>query len=274
MTSIAQLPRPEMKRIGREILSLLQARKAAGPPEQALDDFVPEVETIVSSLETGIDGQVATAAALKALLAKLEAADIEVDTWLRHHFYFIDVEAGRRAGPNVVGARALEAATFPDGLAHVDDYIPVENDHCRAAVAAIRSPEHAATLAAIKLPAEWTKAWEACLDASDAAFAEVQQARAGKSIHVIAGQDAEVGFIDVMTRLRKYIDSRASRSAKVKVAQSQALIQPLLDALAKMKATERARGTRKENAKKDGEKPAPTPEPPSPDAPAPGGGSP
>ena len=100
---------------------------------------------------------------------------------------------------------------------------------------------------------EWTHAWEAALNASDAAFEEVQRARTGKTIHVLAGQDAEVAFVDVMVRLRKYIDSRAPRRDTVKVAQGRALLAPLLDMLSKEKAEERARATRKENAQKEAE---------------------
>ncbi len=253
MVTIAQLPRPAMAKAGREILNLLQARQSAGPPEPALDGYVAEIEPVITALEQGVGGQVLAASALKALLANVEAADIDVDAWLRHHFYYITVEASRRSGPSVAGARALEEAAFPGGLSHVDAYIPDENRLCRNAVAALRSPEHASTAAAIGLPMEWTNAWEAALTASDAAFEEVQRARTGKTIHVLAGQDAEVAFVDVMVRLRKYIDSRAPRRDTVKVAQGRALLAPLLDLLSKERAEERARATRKEHAKKEAE---------------------
>ncbi|MFT3774456.1 MAG: hypothetical protein QM820_54545 [Minicystis sp.] len=250
MPTVDQLPRPDKKKLGRAILTNLQERKAAGPAEQALDAFIPELETIVVALEGGVDGQAQAAAALKALLLKMEEADIEVDTDLRHIYHYISVEADRRAGPHVASARALLAATFADGLAHVDDYIPDENKLCRETIDVLRSPEHAPAVTAIKLPIAWIAQWEAHVDASDAAFQAVQKARAGKSIHVLAGQDAEVAFVDVMSRLRKYIDSRAPRNDKVKIAQGRLLIQPLLDLLAKIRADERARETRKEHAKK------------------------
>ena len=121
---------------------------------------------------------------------------------------------------------------------------------------------------AIGLPAAWTDAWAAAVVVSDALFNEVQALRAGKSVQVIAGQDAEVAFVDVMTR---YIGSRASLKDTVKVAQGKLLIQPLLDALAKMRTEERARATRKDTAKKgkgkeaEKDKPAPA----APDAKAP-----
>jgi hypothetical protein len=260
LVTIAQLPRPDMAKAGREILHLLQARQSAGPPEPVLDEYVAEIEPVVTALEQGIGGQELAASTLKALLARVEATDIDVDTWLRHHFYHVSVEASRRAGPNVARARALEEAAFPDGLSHVDHYIPDENRVCRNAVAALRSSEHASTAAAIGLQVAWTNGWEAALNASDAAFEEVQRARTGRAIHVLAGQDAEVAFVDVMVRLRKYVDSRAPRRDKVKVAQGRALLAPLLDRLDKARAEERARGTRKENAKREaGEGPSGTP---------------
>lgn len=253
MVTIAQLPRPDMAKAGRDVLSLLHERQGAGPPEPALDAYIPEIEPVVAALAQGVSGQEASATALKALLARVEAADIDVDTWLRHCFNFVNVEANRRAGSHVGAARALEAAAFPDGLAHVDDYIPDENRLCRTSIAALRSTEHAATVKAIRLPADWLDTWEAAVNESETSFNAVQQARTGKSIHVLAGQDAEVAFTDVMVRLRRYIDSRAPRRDTVKVAQGRALIAPLLDLLSKAKAEEKARATRREHEKKEGE---------------------
>ena len=257
MVTIAQLPRPAMATAGRNIVILLLGRQSAGPPEPALDIYIAELEPVVAALEQGVGGQVLAVAALKASHARVEAADIAVDTQYRHHFYYLHVEANQRSGPHVAFAAALLAAAFPDGLSHVDDYIPDENQLCRNAILALRSPEHAPTVAAIALPAEWTAAWEMSLNESDEAFVAAQKERAGKTLHVLTGQDAEVAFVDIMLRLRHYINSRASRSDKVKIAQGRKLIAPLLEILDKAKAEERARGTRKEHAKKGGDKAAP-----------------
>ncbi|MEP7119879.1 MAG: hypothetical protein ABJE95_03170 [Byssovorax sp.] len=246
-----------MAKAGRGIHTLLTERQKAGPLEPTLDGYILELDPVITALEQGVSGQVLAVAALKALLAKVEAADIEVDTGLRHHFYYISVEAARRGGPHVAAARALEAAAFADGLSHVDDYIPDENQLCRHTISVLRSPEHAPTAAAIGLPPSWTAAWETAVNESDGAFAAVEATRAGKSIHVLAGQDAEVAFADLMIRLRKYVDSRAPRTDVVKVAQGRLLLSPLLNMLDKAKVEERARGTRKEHAKKGEDKGAP-----------------
>ena len=88
----------------------LQAWQSAGPPEPVLDAYIAEIEPVVTALEQGVSGQVLASSALKALHARVEAADIDVDAWYRHHFYYINVEAIRRSGLNVSGAQALEAA--------------------------------------------------------------------------------------------------------------------------------------------------------------------
>ena len=95
MVTIAQLPRPDMATAGRNIVLLLQERQLAGPPEPALDAYIVEIEPVVTALEQGVGGQVLAASALKALLARVEAADIDVDAWLRHHFHFLTIEIGR-----------------------------------------------------------------------------------------------------------------------------------------------------------------------------------
>lgn len=274
MAGIAEIKRPDMKRIAKEILDLLTARAANGQPEEALDKYIPEAQALVAALETGVGGKTAAAAALKALLVKLDEADVDVDTWLRHICGFIQVEANRRSGPNVAAAQALEEAAFPDGLAHVDDYIPDESSFCRQSMAALRQPDQAPTVAAIGLPAAWIDAWEASVDTSEAAWKEVEAARGGKSTHALLGQDAEVAFADLMRRLKSYVDSRAPRTETAKVAEGKALIQPLLTQLANMRAAEKARATKKKKGTADKAPPAPAPAPvaPAPDAPAPAGG--
>lgn len=65
----------------------------------------------------------------------------------------------RRHAPRLSAApQALHDAAFPDGLAHIDDPVPQENQLCRGAVTILRAPEHAPAIAAIGLPAVWLAA--------------------------------------------------------------------------------------------------------------------
>jgi len=249
MSTVAELSRPQMLDVGKEILKRLKKRKTQGPKEDALDAYIPELSDVVKSLDTHVEGKVAADAARTAMLARSEAADIDVDTSLRHHEGFVFIEANRRGGPNVTAAKALYAAAFPDGLGHVDDYIPDENRLCRDAITVLESPEHAAAVKAIELPAAWLPKWKAALDESDQAFDEVKKARDDKKTHVGAGQDAQTDFVDVMVRLRRYIGSRAARSDKAKIAEGRTLLDPLLTMLDKAKAEKGARATRKAKAK-------------------------
>ena len=112
----------------------------------------------------------------------------------------------------------------------------------------LRSEAHAPTLPAIELPAAWITKWEAALAKSDALLAEVNQARQQKRSHVGAGQDAEVEWAETMTRLRRYVSSRAKKSDKARINEGKELLAPLLNALARLRASAAARATRKEKA--------------------------
>src|SRR5262249_34414833 len=155
-----------------------------GPAEPALDAYVPLLSALNARLETHVDGKAAANAARKAQLLRLDIADCEVDTWLRKHESYIAIEANRRVGPNVEASMALHKAARAVGISSVAAHTPDENRLCRDAITALRAPEHAATVQAIKLPAEWTAQWEAALDESDAAFSDVQKARETQSSHV------------------------------------------------------------------------------------------
>lgn len=245
MATVSDLSRAQKLDVGKAILPRLEARAKKGSKEDALDAYIPQLVDINTRLGTHVEGKVVANATRKAQLLRLEIADSEVDTGLRHHESFVSVEANRRVGPHVEAAAALHGAAFPQGISFVDAYIPDENRLCRNAIAALRAPEHAATVQAIKLPAEWTTQWEAALDESDAAFADVQKARETKTSHVGEGQNAEEDFVETMVRLRRYVESRAPRADKAMQAESQELIQPLLDALKKVQTEKAARATRR-----------------------------
>jgi len=112
----------------------------------------------------------------------------------------------------------------------------------------LRIPENATRLESLGLPPAWTAQWEAALDKSDADFEAVKSAREEKASHIVEGQDAEVEFVELMIRLRRYLDSRASRRDRVKQAENKEILQPLLDALKKLSVERAARATRRKNA--------------------------
>ncbi|UQA59472.1 hypothetical protein [Polyangium aurulentum] len=248
----SDLSRAQKLDVGKAILARLVARQQMGPKEDALDGFIPPLNDAVERLSTHVGGKVEADAARKAQLLRLERADSEVDAWLRHHESFIDVEANHRFSPHAEAARALHDAAFPDGISHVDAYIPDENRLCRHAIAVLASPEHAPTVAAIELPTAWTSKWQAALDESDAAFSEVQKARETKASHVGEGRDAEADFVELMVRLRRYMDARAPRADKLKQAENRELLQPLLDALKKLQTEKAARASRRKDDKPAG----------------------
>lgn len=244
---VADLTRPEMRTVAVGLSERLQTRAQQGPLEAALDAFIPELDGLATSLDEHVTGKTLEDTKRRAALVKLAEDDDEVDTWARQHHAFLGIAAGRRTGPNVAAAKAVLDAAFPDGLAHIDDYIPDENKLCRDALLVLRAPESATTLAAIKLPPSWQAEWETALDNSDGSFKAVQGAREARGTHVDAGRDTEADFIDAVVRLKRYIGSRASRKDKPKIAEGEALLEPLMSVLAKGEKERAARQTRKKN---------------------------
>jgi hypothetical protein len=221
----------------------------AGPPEPALDAFVLELSDLLKALGGSVAGNTAAAAERLARLAELDAADDEVDTWYRHIESYVSIEANRRTGPHVQGAENLHHAAFPDGLAHVNDPVADENRICRTALAILRSAEFAPVVTAIGLPTGWLDRWEKALGASDAIHAEIDKARAARKTHISTGQDAEADFVELMPRLRRYVASRAKASDTARVAEGKEMLAPLLDAMARLKATAALRATKRAQEK-------------------------
>jgi hypothetical protein len=240
-----KISRAEKRTISIKVCDNLNERAKQGPAEPGLDAFIPELTAIAGALDTHVTGKVLADAARQKRLARAEAADINVDTWLRHIESFLYIEAHRRAGPNVGLAQGLYAAACPEGLAHVDDRIVDENAHCRNMLSVLKAPEHAEAVAKIGLPPAWIDAFEAALVESEAAIDEVIQARDDKSTHVDKGRDTEEAWLDLMVRLRRYVGSRAKRTDKERVREGKELLKPLLDALAKLHADAASRATRR-----------------------------
>ena len=259
--TLNQIPRAEKREVGTAILSNLQARAAKGPPEPALDAYIPELTDIVEALGTQVAASTLADANRAARLARLELADDVVDTWYRHIESYVQIEANRKMGLHVVSAGALYHAAFPEGLAHVNDPVQDENRVCRDALMVLRSPEHGATVLGIELPTGWLTKWEVALDESDAAYKSVNEARTDKKSSVNAGRDAEGEWVELFVRLRRYIGSRAKRNDTVRIQEGKTLLTPLLNVLAQMKAQAAARETRRKNEATEPNTPAGTNEP-------------
>ena len=250
MTALNQLSRAQKLEIAQKLHDSLAARASGGPAEPALDEYIPELASLIQALTAPITGNVLADAQRTARLAQLEVVDADVDTWYRHVEGYVDIESRRRSGASVAGALALHKAAFPDGLAHVDAAIPDENRVCRESLMVLRSKDYAPTVLAIKLPSAWLDAWESSLAQSEALYAEIEHARTARRGYVSAGQDAEADLVELCVRLRRYVSSRAKPSDKARVAEGKALLAPILDAVAKLRALAAARATARENEKK------------------------
>jgi hypothetical protein len=249
--NLNQIPRAQKRDIAQKVVANLVDRATKGPAEPALDAYTVELGDIAGALDTQVTGNVLADAKRTARLARLDAADDQVDTCYRHVESYVSVEARRRTGPNVALALALHGTAFPDGLEHVDDAIDDENRLCRESLSVLRSTEHAPTVEAIELPLAWLDKWEAALEESDAAFDAVEKARTAKKTAVDLGRDAETDWVEAMVRLRRYVGSRAKRSDTARVAEGKELLAPLLDTLAQLRSEAASRATRRENAKAD-----------------------
>lgn len=258
MAHLHDIPRPEKLSLARKIHTNLVTRQTAGPPEPALDGYIPEIAAVIGGLDTHVDGASTASTAWQVQLGFVDIADINVDTWYRHIEGFLFVEAHRRDGPHVIAAGSVYAAACPDGLLHVDARVPEENAYCRSMLAALRDPVNAGTLAAIELPMVWLDRLEAALDASDAAYADLVAARHGRSTHVDLGRDVEEDWADLMSRLQRYVGSRASKRDAARRAEGEALLAPLLDALKKMRADAATRRTRRLNQQAEAEQAPPS----------------
>ncbi|WP_044245653.1 hypothetical protein, partial [Chondromyces apiculatus] len=245
MSQLSSIARADKLAIARSLHDTLSARQSAGPPEAALDDFIPLLAALVTELAGHVDGATAAGAERHTQRALAQMADIEVDAVYRHLFNFLHVEASRPEGAHVAAARALLRAACPDGLAHVNDRIPEENAYCRVMLDVLRNPVNTATLAAIRLPLSWLDWLEGALDASEAAQAHLAAACRGKRTHVTLGKNAEVAWVDVMRRLRRYVEARASRQDVEKRLEGEGLLAPLRDALQRLRTEEAARRTRR-----------------------------
>ncbi|AKT43804.1 hypothetical protein [Chondromyces crocatus] len=248
MTQLRNISRPEKLTVARSIHANLIARQSNGPAEEGLDTYIPVIASLIAELAGHVDGKAAAGTEHQALLGRAELADIEVDTWYRHIERYLSVEANRRGGAHVVGARAVHSAACPKGLAHVDERIPVQNAFCRGMLEALRRPVNAGILTSIEFPMAWLDRLEAALTESEASQRDLAGVRQDKRVHVGLGRDAEEAWIDVMSRLRSYVANRAGRHDLARRAEGDSLLAPLRTVLERLRAEAAARKTRRENA--------------------------
>jgi len=249
MTGLRSISRVEKLDIAKGIHLRLLARLAANGPEPALDGFIAPLEALTKRLEGHVSGDASASAASTSLLSRLDVADDEVDTLLRHVENYLLVEGRRRSGVYVIAARNLHDNAFPQGVSCVDARISEENAYCKRAIEVLRSPEHEATIKGIKLPLSWIDAFEVAVDKSDALNNELLNSRGDKSEHVRFARAVENEWVNLMRRLRNHIASRADASDLQKKQEGERLLEPLLLALKKLSADAAARATRrKKNA--------------------------
>ncbi|MDI3288195.1 hypothetical protein [Polyangium sp. 15x6] len=251
--STAKLSRAEKAAICRKLHDNLVARAQMGPAEPALDAFIPQLDATATRLDAHVAGKHAASAARAAHADRVEKADDEVDTVACHIESYLGNESRRRQGPHVAAVRAIHAAAFPAGRAFLDARVPEENAEIRRILAILRAPEHAATLAGISFPMEWIDRLEFAVGESDLAYAERASARGTAGHHVNLGKDAEADWLDVVGRLRKYVESRASAGEVERSLEGRTLLAPLTDAMAHAKAVAATRATRR--SKKKAEEP-------------------
>lgn len=252
MSELMRLSRAEKLGVARALAGRLEERIAQGAaPDPVLNAFHVEISANVLKLGTHVDGVAAVKGARAALLAVSDECDDAVDCWMRKTFGVLDAEGLRRTGGNAKAAREVCKAAFPRGLEPINDRIVDENIYCRGAIEVMRAPENAAVLVALDFPATWVDAFDAAVSKSDEAYEALAKARADKSMHIEMGQDGEEEWEDLMMRYRHYLAGWAKKNDTAKRNEGRMLIDPLLDAVKKMRAAAAARATLK--AKKEGE---------------------
>ncbi|EYF07218.1 hypothetical protein [Chondromyces apiculatus] len=250
MSQLKTIPRPEKLTVARSLHENLLARQSSGPAEPGLDAYIPLLASLISGLSSHVEGKTAASAEHQTLLARAEAADGKVDTLYRHIDSYLAVEGSVQRGELSLGAKALRAAASPDGMALVNARVPEENAYCRRMLETLRNPVNAGILAGIEMPMAWLDRLEEALDESEAAQKELDGVRFDKRKHVGLGRNVEEEWVDVVGRLRSYMDNRAGRYEAVRQTEGEELMDPLDKVLRRMRAEAAARKTRRDKEEK------------------------
>lgn len=250
-TAMSRLSRNEKALICRKLHQNLVARCQASPAEPALEAYIPVLLAMAERLEGHVEGKVAASASHAASAILSDVADADVDHLLRIMEAFLEVSARHRQSSFAPFARALHSLTFPQGIALVESRIPEENHKAAEILQILKAPEHANTLAGIKLPMSWLDDLGAAIQASNQAYAERSEAIHERGEQVMLGKDAEAEWVHVVTRYRMYVESRVPYGNVELVAEKERLLAPLLDAVAHKNSLARARATRREESKNE-----------------------
>lgn len=246
MAGLNRVPRPEKKRVSTEIYDNLVARATSGPPDSLLDPFIAKTATVRDAVGAQVEDKSAALAEKAALLAANDIDDDEVDRWYRHSYYYLEVELLRRHGPDAAGVEALLKTAYADGLSHVNDRIPEQNDQVRKTITAFRHPEVAGTLAAIAFPTVWLDSLDAAVQKSALSFAAYEAAMGDASTAVAMGRNAEDDWVLWARALTHAIALRSSGASVDVVEEGKRIIAPLTNAIRHLRTQAKARATKKQ----------------------------
>ena len=245
MASLEKVSRVNKRRVASEIHDNLEARATSGPPDSLLDPFIAKTAKVRDALGAQVDDKSAALAEKAALLAANDIDDDEVDRWYRHTYYYLEVERLRRHGPDDVGVEALLKTAYSDGLSHVNDRIPDQNEEVRKTITALRHPEVAGTLAAIAFPTGWIDSLDAAVQKSAQSFAAYQAAMGDASTAVAMGRDAEDDWVSWARALTHAMALRSTGADIDVVEEGKRIIAPLTNAVRHLRTQAKTRATKK-----------------------------
>lgn len=245
MASLEKVSRVNKRRVASEIHDNLEARATSGPPDSLLDPFIAKTAKVRDALGAQVDDKSAALAEKAALLAANDIDDDEVDRWYRHTYYYLEVERLRRHGPDDVGVEALLKTAYSDGLSHVNDRIPDQNEEVQKTITALRHPEVAGTLAAIAFPTEWIDSLDAAVQKSAQSFAAYQAAMGDASTAVAMGLDAEDDWVSWARALTHAMALRSTGADIDVVEEGKRIIAPLTNAVRHLRTQAKTRATKK-----------------------------
>lgn len=249
MAGFVHVTRDEKRRIASKIHDNLVGRAAKNAADPILDPFIPRSAILRDGLAEHVEEKGTALAERAALAAEVDVKDDNVDRWYRHGYRYIEGETLRRHAPEHAAINALLKAAYPDGLAHIDDRVPDQNEEVRLTLIALRNPEHAATMAAILFPADWVNTLDTAVKESDASFARYQATFSQSSGAVALGRNAEVEWVDWAKAISHAIALRSSGASAEVIEEGKQLIAPLTDAVRQLRIQERARATKRKNDK-------------------------